>query len=313
MSAAELRPPARCADVDAIAASGAFEDLALSVTVVPGRNRSRILVAAEWTLRRGYGLSSALRIGDDRVLDPQELVVGNRSAALAGAVYLRELAPLRALPRPPLLASTDRVSAAAIGCGDRATGIAWMFGWPQLFGQFVHEVAAVHPDAERALRALRNAGFAVRNASTRRPKLVATVEASMDPGVSKLVEGWFDLAFGARAQVRARDPRVPAHTTWGKGPLRPWSLRSAGTHLFGAGMGDGATRWYLQQGRPSRPQRPDLIAEVYADLGTLWRQIEPELPELAAGKALWHRMRNLSATLRLGTETLEAVAEVGFD
>jgi len=298
-----------CRELDQIAATGPFEDVALSATLSGTRN-ARLQVAAEWTLRGAYPLAAALPVADDGTVDPQDLL-SSRAASVAGAVYLRSLAPLRALPRPRLLAHPDDLTSRLSGCGPGSMEVLWLLGWPQYIGMIADQLARVHPDAERALAATRNLGFAVKTASMDRKKVLGAVEASIDPAARPLFESWLDLVFGART-ARPAAARLPARTSWGRGPMRPWTMRAGGATVIGAGMGERAAEWYLTLSRPSRSPRPDLIAEVHGRADRLWGQLGPELPELAPGKALWNRLQGFTITLRLGSDTLAAVAEMGI-
>ena len=61
-----------------------------------------------------------------------------------------------------------------------------------------------------------------------------------------------------------------------------------------------------------RNQPVDGEPEVHGRADKLWWQLGPELPELEPGKALWNRLQGFSITLRLGSDTLAAVAEIGI-
>jgi hypothetical protein len=306
---AELRPaPPSCADLDVLAASGPFEDLAVSVTFRGGGRQLRMTAAVSWTLRPGSKLAPALAVADDLLIDPLDLA-RSRGAAAAGAVYLRGLGGLRALPRPPLLAGADKLEAAEPACGEHTAELVRALAWPQVIGMHADDIAAVHRDADRAIASLRNAGFAVRNASLDPKQLEGVVTASVDPGAVPLVDGWLDLVFGAHGELPAKD-RQPARRLWSEGPLRPWRLRVAGPGLYGAALG-GAREWYTAQNRPARAARPELVAEALGDVSRIWDQAGPTLPAwMADGKALWKRARGFALTVRLGTDTIDAVVDV---
>ncbi len=253
---------ALCVDLGRTLASGAFADLALVTRLrsATGAKPRTFESRLEWGLRPGFSLAAALASKDDGLIDAK-WQVDKHGAVAAGAVFTRSLASFRALPRPTLLrgnlASTLRKLRR---CGGSRAALLFVFAWPQLVGQLLEEIAAIHPQAKTLVESARNTAFAVRRISTHKNALVAAAEQSFAKPADELLQGYLATVFG---DVKQRKSASHSFRTWGRGPIRPYRRELAGLPVFGAGVAPRAVAWYLASPAPARRKPAGNFAELY--------------------------------------------------
>lgn len=303
--------PAACQSFDQIADAGPFTDLALTfrVTLRDASHGPRVAMTTAWGLRAAYRLAASLLVEDDGLLDPRD-AVAHHGAALAAVTHLRGLDPLRHLPRPALL---DRrrpdIQLALEQCGAAAGAVLIGFGWPQLLGAKLDEIASIDPDAATLVGAARNAALAVRHIGPQLRTLIGAGELSFDPAAAPLIEKYYRTVFGGPNSRRFGGLRF---TTWGHGRIRPYRLAHDDHPRYGAGVGNRGLTWYLALGRPA-PERHPALALLIADPTRIAAQLaqNPDRTLSAIGRRLTPVAATLAgfeATLRLSGGLLEATS-----
>jgi hypothetical protein len=255
---------AACAGVRAAATGGAFTDLAVRLEAGPGSATTRTV----WGLREPYGLAARLVAADDRLLSPPALA----GAVVAGVLYLRGLAPLRALPRSEAFSGgLRRLREAIDACGPAGAAVVAAVGWPQVTGMMLDDIASIGPEAEILVEGVRNLGFAIQRASLDRDRLIGVAEASVSVEAAALIERIAGVFFGNRTERSAADR---PHTTWGVGPARLFRRSAAGDRaVFGFGRAGESVRWYLGGPADAAAAPPDRLAHLVASPRTLVGQL----------------------------------------
>ena len=250
-----------CKSFGEIAHSGAFEDVALRWDV----GDREIAIAAAWGLRTRYALDTALATEDDRLPSP-----GPRAELSAAAVlYLAGTQKLRAMARPDAMSSWDELWSRIDRCGDRASILVGVFGWPQVAGLFLDELAGLDPSARAAVDGIGNAAVAVSKLSWSANSAVGAGEVAFDPAGAGAVQSYARAVFGQRK--RHKQPR--AHSTWGRGAIRPYAYSDGAAHIMGAAFGGAKVAWRLGHAGAQRKKSPPLarldanIERALADLG----------------------------------------------
>jgi len=251
-----------CADLRGALASGPFVDMAITTRLHPARGGKpgSLRTRVDWGLRTGYALGAALLIENDGLIDVAHQVE-KRDAVAAGALYLRSLQPLRALPRPTMLQGNLPALVRSLRlCGARRATLLALFAWPQLAGQMLDEIAAVHPQAKTLVESARNTAVAIKRAATHQRDMVAAFETSFSSPADPLIQSYFDAVWGKQKQHKAPGR---SYLTWGHGPIRPYRWQKSGLAVFGFGLGSESVRWYLAGPPPSVGKPAKVIGELH--------------------------------------------------
>jgi hypothetical protein len=186
------------------------------------------------------------------------------------AVFTGGSDELRRLPRPEVMQSWPDMLAHLRGCEEHYGWTARIFGWPQIAGLFLSELASLGPRGAAIAAGARGAAAVVRRWADRPLAIEAAVEAALDPGGADTAAGLLDLTFleGDRARPVER---------WGQGRLRPYLIRDAGRAVAGATFGgDRTARWF----HAARRGAPAWLAGD--ELAAAWIDMDASLEPLAA-------------------------------
>ncbi len=261
--AAALQPQL-CAQFAEIANHGPLADLALVTRISPRTAiaTAHIETTLAWGLRPAYRLAAAFLARRDGLIDVRAAVT-SKGAAIAGALYLRSLEPLRALPRPELIDKGRADLLLAMDkCGVAATTVLLAWGWPQLLASRIDAIAAVHAGAATLVASTRNAVFAIDRVGLDLAGLSAGLAISFAPGASSLIDGYLDHVFGAgQRHPRAQRP----YTSWGHGHIRPYAMSSPGLRIYGAVVDPSALPWFLALPAGKPQPASAVIAELIAN------------------------------------------------
>lgn len=273
-----------CIDLGRALASGAFTDMAIVTRLksATGRGPRSLESRVEWGLRPGLSLAAALLAEDDRLIDAG-WQVDKHGAVAAGAIFLRSFDALRTLPRPKLMQGNMASTLRSLHrCGAHRAAALALFAWPQLAGQLLDEIAAIHPQARTLVGSARNAAFAIQRASARRRDLVAAVEQSFAEPADDLLARYFADLFGAKADHATSGRR---YRTWGRGPIRPYRREVASRPIFGFGLNPKAVTWYLASPPPKHKQPAGSFADFHLRPPELFAQLAQDGSGVIAGAA----------------------------
>lgn len=304
------RPPV-CSQFRELVATGAFDDLSLSLhlsTSNGAKYTRRARVLSRYGLRGAYKLAGRLLVEHDGLGSLPALAKSN---AAAGATYLRTVEPLRSLPRPALLRGPRReLHAAVSACGTGADLALFGFGWPQYLGMFLDDVASVDADAAVLLRSLRNGLAVLRTASgAGRARWKFGVEASFEPAVQPLLDQYLDLVFAAR---RAASERGVGYTVWSQGPLQPFRRTHQQKVVYGITSDPALTAQLvrLTHDRPTASTR--LLAAALIHPGRTLTPLADDVPLAHLLLPLALRIDMIDVRTHLGADVLETVAAARY-
>ncbi len=289
-----LAEPAQraCGDLATATRPSGLTDVAVSLR----RGRSALELSVGYRIADGSPLVPALALVDDRLATTR---LGD--AVLAATLYAGSLEKLRGVPRDAAIrAGWSTLWRRVRDCGRAIRVELEVFAWPELFGQWLEEAAALSPDAASLVASVRNLGVAAKTLSLADIReSIAFAEVSLIDRGKPAAEAILDAVFGARHPGR----RPQRHTSWGSGRLRPYMLGPRGLSIAGAGFGQGSLTWRLRRGRGGRGGN---LGSLAADGGALLRQIAPDLPpSLAAiGKAAASRVGSVVGTLDVNRTVL---------
>lgn len=296
-----------CDEFRAVATGSPFEDLAFTARVKP----AMIELGAVWGLRANSGLPAALATTDDGLVD---LTAGD--AAFMAVSYLKSFAPLRALPRPGILAQPhNALEEKGRLCGFAAHATVGLFGWPYAAAMMLDAMAAEEPELKTMIEKLRNIVVAAK--SVQFEEIVYSKSVFMGSFDEPFLHAWFGRILGkpSKRTVGRRSIDV-----WKPGRSRePWGFawtRDRQTTVYGIAFGaPESIDWFWGRPSPSAAAgappfvllgRADL-PKVLAQAGTEYRYMKPWLDDFAKRTGNLGGSLGLAAgdTLLVGTLKLE--------
>jgi hypothetical protein len=192
-----------------------------------------------WHAKKAFTLHKILVSSEDPLAH-----VFDREAGLSAVSYLESLKGLRTLPRPALLRYSAPATRRALRrCTSGAFTTLTAFAWPLLAGQFLDDLAGISPEAMAIVDGLRNVSIAVKSPSLDYRNLEIAGEVSMASATEATIHKLLDDVFGSR---QTQNKLI----TWGAGALRPYQRGSSGPAIFGASMGKGLRKWFLDKAQP---------------------------------------------------------------
>ncbi len=297
-------PTATCASFRRVARAGPFKDMAVRSMI---RTRSIELETA-WGMRTLFKMSAPFIIQNDQLPLPK---VGPRGPVATGALFVRGLGALRAVPRPAALQSSFwQTWRDAARCGRAATSTLGLFGWPQLLGLFMNDLAKINSSARTLVDGTRNAVLSLRKYSSQLKGLELTVAASGTKPAMNAARRMVRTLFGRPTTHRRKGgPIATPITTWGSGPMRPFSFRTVlGRDALGLSLpASGVARYLGARPAPAHGAR-GIIGTINADLTRLL----PDLVPGYAGRHLGTKLRRLTGTLEVMPETIVLSTHIGF-
>lgn len=286
---------AACAGYRDIANSGPFTDMAATLTATKAGMRTELI----WGLRAAYKLAASLIVRDDGLLAPST----TGDAVIAGGLNMAGFSALRALPRPDVLTGgAVDMWLETMRCGPTALPMAAAFGWPQILGSLLDDIAGINGEADLVIGAARNVAFAAQTIGPSRDDNIGAVEVSFAPAAADTVGHWNDQVFGATRQITGT---TRSYTSWGRGKLRPYRWTTDGGQVvFGTGVGDRSVTWYLDRDVP-KAGKTSTIAWLELDANKALRQLGGIAAafDVIRGQ-LGGSLSTISATMELRGDTL---------
>lgn len=229
---------AACAGYREIATTGPFTDAAATLTATKDGLRTEMV----WGLRTAYKLAAAMVVHDDGLLAPQTTA----DAVIAGGLNMTGFGALRGLPRPSVLTGgAVTMWLRTMQCGPTALPMAVTFGWPQILGSLLDDVAGINGEADLVVSSARNVAFAAKKVGPSRDDNIGAIEVSFATKADDTFSHWNDQVFGATKQVTGK---TRSYISWGRGKLRPYKWTTTdGQVVFGGGVGDQSVTWYLDR------------------------------------------------------------------
>ncbi len=228
---------------------------------------------------------------------------GRAAAAVTGAVHLQRPGALRSLQRPAILGPPIRGLRRAIAaCGATAAVLTYGFGWLELAGKMLDDIASINNTSARLVDGLGPASFAVWQLASTASALIAAGELSLADAAAADLQRLFAQLFGASRIERldGRETRL-----WGTTPVLAFQLPQR--HSVGAATGVGALRRWL--GR--RPRPVNALASLHVDLEMLAEQLGAHGDHAFLYKLL-ASLASLDAKLIRRSNRLELDAAVSF-
>lgn len=225
-----------------------------------------------------------------------------RGAVAWAALWNGPTAGLRALDRPEVYSSWPLLGPHLRGCEDHYVLTAELFGWPQMTGLFLDEMAALGPRGKLFADTAAGAAASVRRWSDDPLKLEAVIEGTVEPRAAGAASSLLDRAFlpGDRKRPLER---------WGRGRLRPYVRHGAARTAVGTTLGGlRGARWFHGGGRrpPARWLAGDELAAGWIDLDASLPALRRWVPALGQLQGIsevrgrvWRRGRRLVARFDL--------------
>ncbi|HUH02441.1 MAG TPA: hypothetical protein VML75_10620 [Kofleriaceae bacterium] len=310
-SGSAFRRPTVCRQFSELVATGAFDDLSLSLhlsTLNGTKYNRKAQILSRYGLRGAYKLAGRLMVEHDGLGSVSALA---NSDAAAAATYLRTLEPLRTLPRPALLRGPRReLHGAVTACGSGADLALFAFGWPQYLGMFLDDVASVDAEAAVLVGALRNGLAVLRTASgAGRASWQFGVQASFEPAAQPLLDKYLDLVFAARREVSAPGG---SYTVWSQGPLQPFRHTRQETLVYGIASEPALTARLVRGARATSPAASRLLAEALIHPARTLAPLAGEEPLARLLLPLASRFDVIGVRSHLGSDVLETVAAARY-
>ncbi len=294
-----------CAGFRDIVTGGPFTDIAAAVDIRPGRGSAGASIHTDvvYGLRGAFKLARSMIVADDQLLDAKGMT--SAGAVVAGELFLKSLAPLRALPRPKVLKlERQELRWTLLNCSPPAWTALALFGWPQALGMVLDEVAKIHPQAATLVAGTRNTAFAFRQLGDSVAHMRGFVELSMTSKAAAYPPQYFAAVWGRKQSAKRREQVV---NTWGNGPLRPYHLPIAGHDVFGVAFTPRAVSWRIDHLLTAPRSLDRLVAEIYVAPAHLIQQLAPTSGWAAALAPIANRLLGASLHTQFGADTLESV------
>ena len=152
------------------------------------------------------------------------VTVRDRDSPMSGAVSLAFLPNLLRQRAPALLRGPRAAMwAAHKRCGVLSKTLTWMLFWPELLTHYARNIASISPSAALFVGAVREVRFALERLGSDISYLHGGAEVVVSQPAQRRAQQLLELTFGS-SMNRERPIR---HTTWGRGPIRPfWRQRA---------------------------------------------------------------------------------------
>jgi hypothetical protein len=289
---------AQCELFRDVATKGQFEDFAWTFKA----DGKAFELSGVWGVRAGAQLPGALTTADDGLLD----VATSKDALAVGVLFTTGLKPLRALPRPGVMAKDLKTVDEAVRlCGFGGGIVAMVFGWPQ-YASLVMESAP--KDAQAVLDQARNVAFAFKTFGMQSADNIGVVLASAEGAAAPAIELAMSAQVGSKGSRKVGSKTVDVWKP--KSPSDPMGVRSplpGGRLAAGLALGkEKAVDWFYGRASPkAAPGQTPILAAGRLDMQKtldLFAKADPYAGKMAADVA--KKLGALSGVLRLSGSTL---------
>lgn len=212
---ASARRDPNCAPFVRLAADGHFDALSVQAEV----SAKAVAVDLRYHLRSKSKLLAML------TTNKAPLLAAN-GQALHVLLRADQLGQLRHAQRSPVSQNWDALWVQAERCHPATSSFAWAIDWPHIAGLFLHEVAALHPQAEALIDSLGSLALAS-HGEGQDQQLIAEAWIR-SPGVN-IATRWLRTLFG-------HEKRRKNAVSWSQGPMRPYALTHGAGSVVGSNL-----------------------------------------------------------------------------